>query len=162
MSNFRIAKNLLRPVANNTTLFICDVQDRFRPLIHNMETVIHKSEHLNKVCNKLDIPCLITEQYRKAFGATVPEITRFPNTKILEKTKFSMVSDQVKAEFLAHRKQVCDWSVSKYHLKNNFFIFCQVILVGIEAHVCVLQTCFDLLEEDIQVFLVTDAASSQR
>lgn len=106
MSAFRVAKNLARPIPGNTSLFICDIQDRFRPLIHKMETVIHKAEHLNKVCNKLDIPCVITEQYRKAFGATVPEITRFPTTKIYEKTKFSMVSPEIRSEFLTSRKQV--------------------------------------------------------
>jgi len=142
MSSFRLAKSLARPVASNATLFICDVQERFRPLIHNMETVIAKTEYLNKVCNKLDIPCFITEQYPKALGVTVPDITKFPTTKVYPKMKFSMVNPEVKAEFLAERKQV--------------------ILVGIESHVCVLQTAFDLLEEDIQVFLVCDAVSSQR
>jgi len=107
MASFRSApRSLARPVIEKSTLLICDIQEKFRTLIHNMPTVIHKSEYLNYVCHVLGVPCVITEQYPKALGATVSEITRYSNTKIFAKTQFSMIIPEISAEFLTHRKQV--------------------------------------------------------
>lgn len=127
----------------DTLLLICDVQERFRPLIHKSNTVIQKTCLLNNALNILDAPCLITEQYPKALGNTVTEIIKHDNTKLFEKYQFSMITDEVKSELSITNKK-------------------QAILCGIEAHVCVLQTSFDLLDLGYEVFLAADAVSSQR
>lgn len=127
--------------SEKSALLICDIQERFRPLIHKMDTVIHKTELLNRACQTLDIPCFISEQNPRALGITVPEITRYPATFVYEKSKFSMYTDELRDRLTATN---------------------QIILVGIETHVCIFQTAMDLLAEDRKVFVVCDAASSQR
>lgn len=139
---FTTSRSLRRANPQNISLFICDIQEVFRPLIYNYNAVIQNTEYLNKVCNLLNIPAVITEQYPRAFGSTVPEITRYESTKVYAKTQFSMVIPEIRSEILSDRKQV--------------------ILCGIESHVCVQQTTLDLLAEDHDVFLVCDAVSSQR
>lgn len=95
------------PVIESTAFLLCDVQERFRPLIYNMNTVIHKSELMNNVCHALDIPCYISEQNPKALGTTVTEITRYPSTYIYPKTKFSMITDDLRTR-IVDKKQVYD------------------------------------------------------
>ena len=103
----RLASNALkRANIEASTLFICDVQEVFRPYIHNMPSVIHNSEFLNTVCNVLNIPTVITEHYAKAFGKTVSEITVHPTTKVYQKTFFSMMTPELKADLPATRNQV--------------------------------------------------------
>eukprot|EP00600_Ochromonadales_sp_CCMP1393_P009849 CAMPEP_0174972358 /NCGR_PEP_ID=MMETSP0004_2-20121128/10581_1 /TAXON_ID=420556 /ORGANISM="Ochromonas sp., Strain CCMP1393" /LENGTH=213 /DNA_ID=CAMNT_0016222565 /DNA_START=21 /DNA_END=662 /DNA_ORIENTATION=+ len=139
-----IVKSVVRRIVQaNAILFVCDVQDRFRNVIYESETLISKCSFMNKACNALDIPCIITEQYPKAFGSTVPEILAYPTTQKFEKKKFSMLTDEVSAALVESGKT-------------------QVVLCGIEAHVCVLQSALDLVGSGYEVFLVADAVSSQR
>eukprot|EP00339_Tiarina_fusa_P028145 CAMPEP_0117021180 /NCGR_PEP_ID=MMETSP0472-20121206/16006_1 /TAXON_ID=693140 ORGANISM="Tiarina fusus, Strain LIS" /NCGR_SAMPLE_ID=MMETSP0472 /ASSEMBLY_ACC=CAM_ASM_000603 /LENGTH=149 /DNA_ID=CAMNT_0004726583 /DNA_START=160 /DNA_END=609 /DNA_ORIENTATION=+ len=93
----------------------------------------------------MNIPIVVTEQYPKAFGRTVEEL-KVPETKdniaVFAKTKFSMCTDEVKE-----------------HLEKISGIE-QVILCGIETHVCVQQTTLDLLQQGIGVHLIADGVSS--
>lgn len=99
MSAFRNAVKQNRLTIDNSILFLCDIQDKFRPLIFRAETMIKKAVFLNTACNILNIPCLITEHYPKALGKTVPDIALYPTTKVLEKKEFSMLGNPaVKAE----------------------------------------------------------------
>lgn len=108
--------NQIRPLISSSTLFICDVQERFRPLIYNMNTVIRRTELINNVCNILQIPIVISEQYPKAMGATVPEITRHINSYTFDKMKFSMINDDITSRLLAaDRKQVIKSYDLNYH-----------------------------------------------
>ena len=120
------------------------MQDRFRGLISNAETVIKKCALLNDAMNHLEVPVIVTEQYPKALGNTVPEIiVERDKTAVFEKKLFSMLTDEVRSSLHANGRT-------------------QVILCGIEAHVCVLQTALDLVEMGMSVQLVCDAVSSQR
>ena len=93
----------------NSMFFLCDLQDKFRPLIYRSETIINKAAFLNKAFNILEVPCLITEHYSKALGKTVPDIELFTTTKVFEKRIFSMMgSEEVKTALAdSNRKQVC-------------------------------------------------------
>ncbi len=93
---------------SNSIFFLCDLQEKFRPLIYRSETVIKKSVFLNKAFNLLEVPCLISEQYPKALGKTMPEIEMFPTTTLFEKRTFSMLGNEDIARELnnSHRKQV--------------------------------------------------------
>ncbi|KAI8148746.1 Isochorismatase-like protein [Fennellomyces sp. T-0311] len=95
-----------------------------------------------KASKHLDIPVVVTEQYPKAFGPTVQELDISDAALTLTKTKFSMLLPEVE-------------SLLK---KNNTK---SIILVGIESHVCVLQTALDLLENNYDVHVVADGVSSQ-
>ncbi|KAG1675317.1 hypothetical protein FOA52_015991 [Chlamydomonas sp. UWO 241] len=93
----------------------------------------------------LSIPVIVTEQYVKAFGPTVAELSSvYPSgTTVLPKTRFSMCTPEVEV-------------VMKRLGKT------QVVLVGVEAHVCVLQTTLDLLKNGYEVHLLVDGVSSSR
>lgn len=132
---------------NNTALLVCDVQERFRPLIHKMETVINTTKLMTSVAKELDIPMVATQQYTKVFGATVHDAFADPSdvgtlVPVFEKKKFSMMTDEVSD----HLKKLGRTSY---------------LLVGIEAHVCLQQTALDLLEAGHDVHVVADGVSSQ-
>ncbi|KAL7449746.1 hypothetical protein ACHAWC_002994 [Mediolabrus comicus] len=133
---------------SNSVLLVCDVQERFRPLIHNMETVINTTKFMTAVAKELKIPCVATQQYTKVFGPTLPDALADPSdlgTKIpvFEKKLFSMCTP----EFTEH---LASLSKTSY------------LLVGIEAHVCLQQTCLDLLEKGHDVHIICDGVSSQQ
>ena len=112
-----------------TALLLCDIQDRFRPLIYRAETVIRSAQYLTSVAKELSVPIVGTQQYTKVFGPTVSDCFAgaYDHVPIFDKKLFSMLTPEVKS----HLKELN---------KDSF------ILVGIEAHVCVQQTCLDLLE----------------
>ena len=104
---------------------------------------------MNQTAAVLNVPLLVTEHYTKAFGKTVEESAKtFPEEYTLfEKTKFSMLTEEVES-----------WLSSSEKAKGRT----EIVLYGIEAHVCIQQTCLDLLEKGYGVHLVLDAVSSQR
>ncbi|KXZ45155.1 hypothetical protein GPECTOR_58g604 [Gonium pectorale] len=134
----------LRP--GSSALFVCDVQEKFRPLIAGFPTVIDTARRMVRGADVLDIPVLVTEQYPKALGATVSEVASVlpPGSPVFAKTLFSMLTPDVDA-----------WLKSKPDVK-------QVLLCGIEAHVCVFQTGLDLLDRGYEVHLLADGVSSSR
>lgn len=102
---------------------------------------------MTSVAKALDIPVVVTQQYTKVFGPTVEDVfadqEHFKSCKTFEKKNFSMCTDEVKSHLSALNKK-------------------SVVLFGIEAHVCVQQTCLDLLEEGVDVHLIADGISSQQ
>ena len=92
----------------------------------------------------MDIPLLITEQYPKGLGPTIPEIKDvIPSYAPIEKISFSCCGEP----FFLEAVQVTGRQ--------------QVVLAGMETHVCVLQTCLDLLKEGFDVHVVSDAVCSR-
>lgn len=128
--------------ASSSMFFLCDVQERFRAIIHNSETVIAKASFLNESLHILKVPTVITEHYPKAMGRTVDDITKHDNAQIFEKKLFSMLTEEVQAQIPSSDTDI--------------------IICGIEAHVCVLQTVLDLRAANHRVFVVCDATSSSR
>jgi len=121
---------------------LCDVQEKFRPLIHVFPSVVHVSQTMIAAARILDIPLIVTEQYPRALGKTVSELQLDPSKdKIFSKTQFSMVIPAVSQEISAIEV---------------------VVLFGIEAHVCVLQTAIDLIGEGKEVHVLVDGTSSTR
>jgi nicotinamidase-related amidase len=100
---------------------------------------------LVSAARRLDVPVLVTEQYPKGLGRTLPELrTLLADTTPFEKTAFSCAG----AEGFVDRLR----AVGADH----------VILTGIEAHVCVLLTALDLLKQGLRVSIVADAVCSRR
>ncbi|EFJ39840.1 hypothetical protein VOLCADRAFT_78239 [Volvox carteri f. nagariensis] len=134
----------LRP--DSSALFVCDVQEKFRPLIAGFPVVIDTARRMVQAANALDIPVMVTEQYPKALGSTVSEVAGVlpASCPVIAKTLFSMCTPDVDA-----------WLKSKPDVR-------QVMLLGIEAHVCVFQTSLDLLERGYEVHLLVDGISSSR
>lgn len=129
-----------------TALLVCDVQERFRPVISGFPAVIDTSRRMLRAAAALKLPVIVTEQYPKALGSTVEELQGLipEGSPVVAKTKFSMCTEEVDAAFQALP------GVKK------------VLIVGIETHVCVLQTSLDLLERGYEVHVLVDGVSSQR
>ena len=134
-------KQLSSPV---TALFVCDMQEKFRSRILGFDAVVESSRVLIEGCKAMDVPVIVTEQYPKALGCTVPELG-VGNVPIFPKTRFSMMCPDVEIEL-----KKCEPELES------------VLLCGIETHVCVYQTAMDLIARGIAVHVVVDAVSSQR
>jgi hypothetical protein len=116
-----IRNSLKRVTADNSTLFLCDIQEGFRNVIHNMPAVIANGEFLNGACNILNVPAVITEHYPKALGSTCEELVRHPTTKVYSKTFFSMMIPELKADLVASaRKQVTSYLISTLSLTSAY------------------------------------------
>jgi nicotinamidase-related amidase len=125
-------------------LVVVDIQQRLLPAIFEKTRVLQNTLRLIQGARILQVPVFVTEQYRKGLGPTEPEVaTAIPGFAPLEKVAFSACGAAGFVPALTQRK------VS------------QTILCGIEAHVCVSQTCLDLLDKGFRVFVVADAVSSR-
>jgi nicotinamidase-related amidase len=123
---------------------VIDIQERLLPAIHEKERVVANTVRLVKGAVILGLPTVVTEQYRKGLGPTVPEVAAaVPGFAPMEKLAFSSCGAEGFVAVL-EAKGIRD-----------------VILCGIEAHVCVTQTCLDLLARGFRAFIVADALSSR-
>lgn len=126
-------------------LLVIDVQTRLAKVMSERDGLMRNCETLIMAAKTLSVPVTVTEQYPKALGNTETALSEAlpPQTTPVEKTCFSCCAAQ---EF-----------------DNNFAYGekSQVILCGIEAHVCVLQTAMDLINNNHQVFIVADAVASR-
>jgi nicotinamidase-related amidase len=126
-------------------LVVIDVQELFRPLIHDMNMVVSNSSRLMRYCGRLDIPVIVSEHYPAKLGSTVEELAELSSGQDpVEKISFSCAGD---SGFLSRLQST----------RRD-----QVILCGIETHVCVYQTARDLLSDGYQVVTAADAVSSRQ
>ena len=135
---------------HHSQLLIIDVQKKLMPVIHNADRIEAAIILLLDAAAALGVPVIVSEQYPKGLGATVDTIAQHPSPKqSFEKLRFSAAEG-----FQA----LCTpgSAISAVDRRD------QVVIVGIEAHICVLQTAMDLLAEGYRVFVVDDAVSSRR
>ena len=131
--------------AENSVLFIIDVQDRLVGMLKNSEEISKNNAILAKTAQILNLPIIISEQYPKGLGSTIFELQGAvtPNN-VYEKTSFSALrTDKIKSKLLELGRK-------------------KVILTGIETHICVYQTAMELLEEGYEVYVVKNATSSRK
>jgi nicotinamidase-related amidase len=127
-----------------TGLVVVDIQERLLPQIFEKERLVANTVLLLKGVIALRLPVVVTEQYRKGLGATDGVVAAaIPVFVPLEKVTFS----------------ACGAKGFKSALRTKKIR--DVLLCGMETHVCVLQTCLDLLEDGFKVFVVADAVSSR-
>ena len=126
-------------------LIVVDVQEAFRPVIDRFDQVVANCGLLAEGFGVLGRPVLVTEQYPKGLGHTVPELAeRLPGgARLVEKTRFSAYGVSAFDEAIAE-SGAASW-----------------VVAGIEAHVCVNQTVHDLLQFGFQVQVAADAVSSR-
>jgi len=134
------AQMLVKPA-----FFVCDIQERFRPAIHEFTCLVATSRRLLEIARLFKAPVFVTEQNPKALGTTVAELDLAGlgdlHVGTFAKTKFSMFLPEVQEKLHAHGIQT-------------------VVLFGLESHVCVLQTTLELLQAGYVVHIVADAVSS--
>ncbi|VDD85595.1 unnamed protein product [Enterobius vermicularis] len=131
-----------RLTSQKTVLLLCDIQEAFRAPVAHFAEIVEVSKQLLSAFIVLGMKVIATEQYPKGLGRTVQEleIEKHPVT-VFEKKKFSMCIPPVIAEIGDH--------------------YDSAVLCGVESHVCVLHTAFDLLERGIHVYVVANAVSSR-
>ena len=121
-----------------------DIQERLFPVMHNKKELLKNCEILIKGFEVLGIPTLFTQQYTKGLGETLPEIkTAISDFDFREKRDFSCCDDHE-----------VTWKFKELGAKN-------IVLFGIEAHVCVLQTAVDMKDSGLNPIVVTDCISSR-
>jgi nicotinamidase-related amidase len=124
-------------------LLLVDMQERLVPAMVDAADVTQRCGVLLKAAYELGVPILASEQYPKGLGATLPALAEFA-TRRIEKLEFSAYANPDIKDELTRARQP------------------QLILAGVEAHVCVLQTGLDLIDAGFQVFVVADCVSSRR
>lgn len=126
-------------------LLLIDVQEKLMPTIPVRESLIKNCRKLIEAAKLFGVPVSATEQYAKGLGPTVPELRNLLDAAAIpDKVCFSA------AECLG-------WGTAAEHPDGRF----QIVVAGIEAHVCVLQTALDLLAHGFQVFIPADAIASR-
>ena len=122
-----------------TALVVIDVQEGFRKAVPEFERVAKAAATLVEGADALAVPVIATEQYPKGLGETAPEVAEHLSVEPLEKVCFS--ASDAEGFGLGGRDQV--------------------VLCGIESHVCVSQTAIDLLEGGAEVHVPIDAVASR-
>jgi nicotinamidase-related amidase len=134
----------MRVLLENTAAMIIDYQEKIMPAMWERDQLLRNSIQLIKGLKILEIPRYITSQYTKGLGMNLPEIFEAAGTKkYMDKMTFSSYDTPEIKEALGNER------------KN-------IILCGIEAHVCVLQTAIDLKAAGFLPILVTNCISSRR
>jgi nicotinamidase-related amidase len=136
----------MRITAEDTMALIVDFQERLVPVIDQNEELIHNTEILIKGLQALQIPMIITQQYTKGIGMTVPALATLYGESFCyeDKVTFSCAEDEATLA-----------KITALGKKN-------IILCGIEAHICVLQSVIDLIALGYNVLLVEDCVGSRK
>lgn len=130
---------------DNTALLVVDVQGKLAGLMYQKEALFENLKRLIKGAQTLQLPIVLTEQYPKGLGPTAPELLDLmPEIKPVEKITFSCCAND-------------EFSKTLRSLGRK-----QLLLAGIETHICVYQTAIDLLNSGFEVQVVTDAVSSRK
>jgi nicotinamidase-related amidase len=130
--------------ASNTVLLLIDFQERLFPVMHEKEKLLKNVIKLIRGAKVLEIPIILTEQYPKGLGLTIPEIKELtPEIKAVEKVCFSCTDEAAFNQVLATQKRK------------------QVLIAGIEAHICVYQTAMALARLGYEVQVVGDCVASR-
>jgi len=134
----------MRITKENTVGLIIDIQERLVPAMCEKEVLLKNCQVLIQGLSELEIPLLVTQQYSKGLGETIPEIKSvISDFSFIEKRNFSCCDELVVIEKL-----------KELDAKN-------IIICGIESHVCVLQTAVDLKEAGFNPIVVMDCVSSR-
>ena len=130
----------------NCQAMIIDVQEKLSPHIYRYNDILKKTLILIQGLQVLDIPILLNEQYPEGLGRTVPEIMAVldaTKSKTIEKVTFSACDNDESWNYLAQQNRI------------------SVLVFGVEAHVCVMQTVLDLLDNGMQPVVIADAIGSR-
>jgi len=131
---------------SKSVVFVCDVQERFRGVVDGFSHCVHVGAVMMRAAAILHVPVIVTEQYPEKLGSTVDELQpHIPKDHpAVPKKLFSMCTPEVIARLDGMPGRT------------------QAIIMGLEAHVCVMQTAMDLMDRGVEVFVLADGTSSQR
>ncbi len=135
----------MRADLNNTIALIIDEQEKLMPVIHEAASVLRNTRILVEGLNILQVPFLITQQYTKGMGMTVEPLQQSAGT----------------SEYLEKRTFSC-WDTEEIRKKIEDSGRKQVLLAGVEAHICLMQTAIDLIDAGYDVFVAVNCISSRK
>lgn len=125
-------------------LLAVDFQERLMPAVHDTDHIVANAAWLIQIAQRLNVPVLASEQYPRGLGHTVAAIRKLlPAEAFMEKLHFSCAAERD-----------CMRRIDALGRQ-------QIVVIGAEAHVCVLQTALDLRAAGRDVYLVADAVSSR-
>ncbi|MGY8869366.1 MAG: hydrolase [Pseudomonadales bacterium] len=125
-------------------LLVVDIQEKLAPAIHEKEILIQNSKWLIEIANILNITIMTSEQYPQGIGHTIDELREIlPKDQYMEKTHFSCMAEPS-----------CHKIIHDSNLE-------QIIVIGTESHVCVMQTAVELKQQGLEVYVVADCVSSR-
>jgi len=128
----------------DSLLLVVDIQDKLLLTMSHGKQVVENSTKLVKAANLLNVPILVTEHYPQGLGATVATLAgELDKATKLEKMTFSCCRGEGMLELVKQSGRK------------------QLIICGMETHVCVLQTVLDLLKDGVRAFVVADAVCSR-
>lgn len=130
--------------AKRSALLVVDIQERLAAAIPDAAAIIERTKILLAAAIRLDVPIVFSEQYPKGLGSTDARLQPVPNSAVvLPKLDFSCAADPgLKAAIAATGRD-------------------QIVLCGMETHVCVLQSALGFIAEERRVFVVADAVGSR-
>ena len=133
-------------VADQCALVVVDIQEKLLPPIFNKDELVKNSQLLIRAANILQLPVVVTTQYADGLGPTVPEITSLlGHTRPIDKLQFGCFGSN---EFRSALKSLPG--------SRNTMLLC-----GMEAHICVMQTALGALNDGYLVHVATDAIGSR-
>eukprot|EP00090_Calanus_glacialis_P038736 TRINITY_DN6750_c0_g1_i1.p1 TRINITY_DN6750_c0_g1~~TRINITY_DN6750_c0_g1_i1.p1 ORF type:complete len:199 (-),score=49.71 TRINITY_DN6750_c0_g1_i1:198-794(-) len=140
-----IVRSLGRINPATSAVFLCDMQEKFRPMISYFNQVVLNSNRVLNAAKVMDMPVLASEQYPKGLGHTVPEI---------ELAKFNITAHSKSCFTMAFPALMEELKSQQPETKS-------VILCGIETQACIHHTTLDLMEMGYEVHIPVDCASSR-
>src|SRR5690349_739068 len=137
------ARRPLRP--DECALAVIDIQEKLLPSMWEKERMARNSQLLIRMAKALNVPVLVSTQYAKGLGSTIPEIASvLPDISVIDKLEFGCFGNEA----------YCS-AVNKMADRNT------LLLCGMETHICVLQTALGALNQGLNVHVAADAVSSR-
>ena len=130
--------------AAQSCLVVVDVQERLAPAIHGGPAAAANCEILVRAANRLAVPILVTEQYPRGLGHTIPSLAAL-----------------IPAEATVEKMHFCAAFEPAFRDRFEALQRGQAIVCGMEAHVCMMQTALGLKQAGHQTFVVSDASGSR-
>jgi nicotinamidase-related amidase len=128
---------------DDVVFIICDIQDYCIERVYHYEDLLNKTTKLLKVCDALKIPVIVTQHYKQKYNETIKclkDVYPKENLYIFDKNLYSVMIPEVESTLKSLNRR-------------------SVFLVGIDAHICVLQTVFDLIDRGYEVHPIVDGIS---
>jgi nicotinamidase-related amidase len=133
-------------VAEQCALIVVDIQEKLLPPIFQKEQLVRNAQLLIRLAGIVKMPALVSTQYSKGLGATVPEVSSLlPEAQPIDKVAFSCFGSEV----------FCS-AIKRLPGNRNTILLC-----GMETHICVMQTALAALREGYIVHVASDAVSSR-
>jgi nicotinamidase-related amidase len=132
--------------AEGCALLVVDIQEKLLPPIFQKEQLVRNSKLLIRAVDALKIPAVVSTQYSRGLGQTVPELASLlPDTEAIDKDQFSCFGSEVFCTLL-----------KRLPGNRNTLLLC-----GLESHICVMQTALAALRQGYLVHVASDAVSSR-